>query len=74
MENTKPHFRVIAGRPVLIAGLLQIESEPESRVDAARRRFGGPFAHESGTNWKGPHETPVLTAWLKTNPNGGKLA
>ena len=58
MNDQKPHFRVVAGRPVEV-------SSPESRIDAARKRFGGPFSHEPGTRWK-PHEVPVLTAWMQS--------
>ncbi len=56
MTETKPHFRIIAGRPVTIA-------KPESKVDLARRRHGKPFAFESGSSWK-PREVPLLTEWL----------
>ncbi len=55
----KPRFRVIAGRPV------QVPAEHENPLDIARRRFGQPFAHESGSTWQ-RKTTPVLTAWLAT--------
>ncbi len=53
----KPHFRIIAGRPVSTI-------KAESKVDLARRRHGKPFAHESGSDWK-PHDTPVLIEFLQ---------
>lgn len=52
--NEKPRFRIIAGRPV------SVDPKP---IDNARRRFGRPFAHESGTDWK-PRETPLLAEWM----------
>jgi hypothetical protein len=52
----KPHFIVIAGRPVSVP-------KATTPVDAARKRFGKPFAHEEGSTWK-PRETPLLAEWL----------
>ena len=40
--QTKPRFTIIAGRPVEIP-------RRESPIEAARRRYGKPFAHEAGT-------------------------
>lgn len=60
----KPRYVIVAGRPVQVP--------PADRVSEARCRFGGPFAHESGSKWK-PRATPVLTEWLanrKGNGNG----
>ena len=54
----KPHFRIVAGRPVSTI-------KAESKVDLARRRHGKPFAFESGSTWK-PSETPLLTRWMQT--------
>lgn len=54
--NTKPHFRVIAGRPVSV----NLENP---RLETARRRFGRKFAHELGSTWQ-PRDTPVLSAWM----------
>lgn len=48
----KPHFKIIAGRPV-----------SESKIDAARRKFGQPFAHEPNATWK-PRSTFYLSEWL----------
>lgn len=30
----------------------------------AREKFGRPFAHEPGSDWK-PRATPVLTEWMQ---------
>ena len=40
--QTKPRFTIIAGRPVQLP-------QRESPIEAARRRYGKPFAHEAGT-------------------------
>lgn len=58
MTNPKPHFRVIAGRTCEV-------KTPASKVEQARKRFGKPFAFESGSPWK-PRETPYLTEWMAT--------
>lgn len=50
----KPHYVVIAGRPV--------EINPK-RVQEARQRFGRPFCHEPGSTWT-PRQTPLLLEWL----------
>jgi hypothetical protein len=52
----KPRFRIVANVPVRINAV-------DSKIDNARRRFGRPFAHESGTNRK-PRETPLLAEWM----------
>lgn len=52
----KPHLQIIAGRPVAV-------DPTRKRIDEARRRFGRPFAHEAGTNWR-PRDTLYLTVWL----------
>ena len=52
--DAKPHFKVIAGRPVQVSG---------DRVETARQRFGQKFAHEPGSTWT-PPKTPVLVDWL----------
>lgn len=62
----KPHFKVIAGRPVNV-------ERRESPVESARRRFGRPFAHESGSEWKrgvGLHDEPILACWLARRLQG----
>lgn len=56
--NAKPHFTLVANRPV------QVERR-ETPIEAARRRFGKAFAHESGATWK-PRTTPLLIEWLQT--------
>lgn len=33
------------------------------KLAEARERFGRPFSHEPGTDWK-PRTTPVLIEWL----------
>lgn len=54
----KPHFKVVANRPV------QVERPQSSpAVQAAREKFGQPFAHQKGSTWK-PRETPFLLEWL----------
>lgn len=58
MTAQKPHFLIIAGRPCEV-------KEPESKIEQARKRFGGPFAHEPGTRWK-PRATRLLTDWMAT--------
>lgn len=42
------------------------------KLEAARKRFGRPFAHQPGTDWK-PRTTPVLLDWL-ANHDAGKGA
>lgn len=54
--SEKPHLRIIAGRPVTV-------DRRESAIEAARRRFGRPFAHEPGSDWK-PRQQPLLIEWL----------
>jgi len=49
--NAKPHIR------------LTVVSQSESPIDAARRRYGKPFATERGNTHR-PRETPLLTEWL----------
>lgn len=46
--------------------LQAVSAQPaRSRVDEARIRFGGPFAHEPQTRWK-PRAVPVLTEWMQS--------
>lgn len=35
----------------------------QERVQQARQKFGRPFAHEEGSNWK-PNNTPFLTRYF----------
>jgi hypothetical protein len=56
----KPRLRVIAGRPVVIA----CEEPRETPVEAARRRYGKPFAHERGAEFKWQSGPTVLAQWL----------
>lgn len=57
MTETKPRFKIVAGRPVSDNGR-------ETPVQAARRRFGQKFAHEPGATWR-PRGVPVLLEWLQ---------
>lgn len=60
----KPHLKSVNGQ------LVVAERQPrESVIDAARRRFGQQFAHESGSKWQ-PKAVPVLTAWLQQRGRG----
>ena len=52
----KPHIR-------LLPTVKPETTARESAVDAARRRFGKPFATEAGNTHK-PRQTPLLTEWL----------
>ena len=56
--SPKPHLKFVDGRPVEAA-------KRETPVEAARRRFKQPFAHEPGATWK-PRTTPLLIEWLQT--------
>jgi len=62
VNDQKPHFRIIAGRPVSAI-------KAETKVDLARKRHGKPFAHEAGATWR-PNETPLLTRWMQTRGKG----
>ncbi len=42
--QTKPRFRIVEGRPVELPNR-------ESAIDAARRRYGKPFAYERGSQY-----------------------
>lgn len=55
--SPKPRFRIVDGKPHPVDGR-------ESPVEAARRRFGQPFAHEPNARWK-PRSTPLLIEWLQ---------
>lgn len=55
--NAKPRFRIVDGKPHPVEGR-------ETGIEAARRRFGQPFAHEPGARWK-PRSTPLLTEWMQ---------
>ena len=59
---THPKFRVVGNR----LALAEHEHIPEGEtpLQRARRRFGRPFAHQRGTDWK-PRETPLLTEWMQ---------
>lgn len=59
VEKTKPHLVVIAGRPVAVT------KQRESKLDAARRRYGKPFAFESGAKFNWSSDPTVLTDWLQ---------
>lgn len=55
---SKPHLRVIAGRPVVI-------EQRETKLEAAKRRYGDrPFGHEPGTAFRWAPNPTVLTDWL----------
>lgn len=56
--SAKPHLRIVEGKAI------KVEAR-ESAVDAARRRHGKPFAHETGTTFK-PRSTRLLTEWMAT--------
>jgi hypothetical protein len=51
----KPALTVVSGSPAPV-------SRTEA-VQAARKRFGKPFAHEPGSNYE-PRATRVLTEWM----------
>ena len=36
----------------------------DPRITAARKKFGRPFAHEEGTDWK-PSTELFLTRWMR---------
>lgn len=57
----KPHLKlaVIGNRPVTI----EVPRANESRIEAARRKFGGKFCHEPGSTWR-PRTVSVLNEWL----------
>lgn len=58
--SPKPRFKIVGNRP------MEIDPKPsrESTIEAARRRFGQPFAHEAGATWK-PRAVPMLIEWLQ---------
>lgn len=66
-EKPRLKLSVIAGRPVTTP----IADLRESKIDAARRRFGKLFAHEEGSTWR-PHSERVLKAWLADQVKGRK--
>ena len=35
----------------------------KEQLEEARKKFGRPFAHEEGSNWK-PHNVPFLTRYF----------
>lgn len=37
----------------------------ETPIEAARRRFGQPFAHQTGSTWK-PRAVPLLVEWMQS--------
>lgn len=46
----------------------------KEKIDQARVRFGRPFAHEEGSDWK-PRNVPFLTQYfrnLKKGPRGNQ--
>lgn len=57
----KPKFklRVIGNRPVVIGG-----EEDNPVLKRARAKFGRPFGHEPGTDFKWQSGPTVLTRWL----------
>ena len=61
--KAKPHLRVIGDKLVVVEK--SVATQRETPLDAARRRFGRPFAHEAGTNWQ-PRPVRLLTEWLST--------
>lgn len=46
-----------------IAPFRSIGGGDDGPLERARKRFGGPFAHEPKTRWK-QNATPVLTRWM----------
>lgn len=52
----KPHLRVVGDQ-------LVEASRTDSKLEAARRRHGKPFAHDPKSTWK-PRSQPVLIEWL----------
>ena len=58
----KPRLKVVAGRPVVI----DAEPRVETPVERARRRFGRPFAHETGSTYQRRPAPYVLDSWLRS--------
>ena len=61
MSADKPRLAVIAGRQVVI----DTEPHVESLIERARRRFGRPFAHETGSEYRTRPAPYVLDSWLR---------
>ena len=57
----KPRLKVIGGRPVPLI----VEPHVETQLERARRRFGRPFAHETGSDYRTRPAPYVLDSWLR---------
>lgn len=59
--NPKPRLRLTS----IGDQMVPVEVAPaETPLEAAKRRFGQPFAHEPDTKWQ-PRAVPFLTEWLQ---------
>lgn len=56
--STKPRLRMVDGQIVSV----RVKETP---IEAARRRFGQPFAHQTGSTWK-PRAVPLLVEWMQS--------
>lgn len=54
---TKDCLTTLAGRPITL---------PENKVAEARRKYGQPFAHERGSDFRWQSGPTVLKEWLKS--------
>ena len=54
----KPRLKIVEGQPVQVG-------VAASAIDRARQRYGRPFAHEPGSNYR-PSEMLYLMRWMQS--------